>query len=110
MTKRLHPEKPGSPTYRQIWRIVDGAVNEALKAHPEYLASKAKARTVRNSITKRVVGAITGYAEQSAWVRSGSSSADETADASLRASAMDEVVTGPSRDATPLRRLSGRES
>ena len=90
MRPRLRPEKPGTPTYRQVWRLVDGAVHEALKVHPEYLAPSVKARTVRNSITKRVVGAITGYAEQSAWVRSGSSPADETAGASLQGSAMGE--------------------
>lgn len=74
--KRLQPEKPGSPDYRQIWRVVDGAVASALDAHPNYVAPGKKLRTVRNSIVKRVTGAIIGYAEQSAWVRSGSSPAD----------------------------------
>lgn len=59
--KRLQPEKFDSPTYRQIWRVVDGAVATALTSHPEYLAKGARARTVRNSIVKRVVGAIHGY-------------------------------------------------
>ncbi|MGX7709150.1 hypothetical protein [Methylobacterium sp. Gmos1] len=68
--RRLRREKPGSPAYRQIWRIVDGAVAQALDAHPEYLAPGARVRTVRNSIVKRVTGAITGHAAQAARVRS----------------------------------------
>jgi hypothetical protein len=73
---RLQPEK-GDPTYRQIWRVVDGAVTTALAAHPEFLAPTARLRTVRNSIVKRVVGALHGYAAQAAWVRSASSAADD---------------------------------
>lgn len=79
MPRRLEPDKPTDPTYRQIWRVVDGVVKSALDAHPDFLASQAKIRTVRNSIVKRVAGAIHGYAEQSAWVRSGSSPADASA-------------------------------
>ena len=78
---RLQPEKAGDPDYRQIWRVVDGAVRATFEAHPEYLAPKASVRTVRNSIVKRVTGAIHGYAEQSAWGRSGSSPAAERAGA-----------------------------
>lgn len=82
--KRLRPQKrPISPDYRQVWRVVDGAVALALTSHPEYLAPRIDAKTVRNSIVKRVVGAITGYAEQSAWVRSGSSPADTSVGAAL---------------------------
>lgn len=86
--KRLEPEKAPDPTYRQIWRVVDGAVRSALAAHPEYLASGARPRTVRNSIVKRVVGALHGYAEESAWVRSGFSPADD------RAGALSQVPAG----------------
>ena len=75
---RIEPEKrPVTPTYRQVWRVVDGAVALALSAHPEYIAPGKNPRTVRNSIVKRVVGAILGYSEQSGWVRSGSSPAHE---------------------------------
>lgn len=85
MTKRLPigPTKPASPTYRQVWRVVDGAVGLALDAHPEYIRPGKSERTVRNSIVKRVVGALVGYAEQSAWVRSGSSPAHEKIGSSL---------------------------
>ncbi len=66
---RLQPEKPGDPDYRQIWRVVDGAVASALAAHPEYLALGAHKRTVRNSIVKRVTGAVTGHAACSPQAR-----------------------------------------
>lgn len=67
--KRIGPPK-GGKLYRQVWRSVEGAVHAAFEAHPEYLARTAKRRTVINSITKRVTGAIVGYAEQSAQGRS----------------------------------------
>ncbi len=73
----INPTKAATPTYRQIWRVVDGAVDLALSAHPEYVAPGKKIRTVRNSIVKRVVGALYGYAEQSAWTRSGLGPAGE---------------------------------
>ena len=63
-----------SRAYRQLWRIVDGAVADALKHHEDYLTDKGK-RSARRSITKRVTGAILGYAEQSARGRSGASPA-----------------------------------
>lgn len=58
--------------YRQLWRIVDGAVADAFKMHPNYLSEDGKRwQTARQSIVKRVTGAILGYAEQSAQGRSG---------------------------------------
>ncbi|MGF3025592.1 hypothetical protein ACQVP2_22540 [Methylobacterium aquaticum] len=72
--RRLRSEKPDAPGYRQIWRMVDGAVRQALDAHPEYLAPEARVRTVCNSIVKRVTGAIHGHAAQAARVRSEASS------------------------------------
>jgi hypothetical protein len=74
MPKRTAPEQ-GSPTYRQVWRVVDGAVREALRAHPDYIAAGHRAGKVRNSITKRVVGAVCGYSAQAGWARSGFSPA-----------------------------------
>jgi len=68
--KRLAPEKIDSQAYRQLWRIVDGAVRDAFAHHPEYLGT-VRERTVRNSIVKRVTGAVLGYAEQTAEGRSG---------------------------------------
>jgi hypothetical protein len=63
------PPKPGRH-YRQLWRIVDGAVRDTLLQHPDYVTPKGK-RSLRMSINKRVTGAVLGYAEQSARGRSG---------------------------------------
>lgn len=61
LPKRIKPLKIPSPVYRQFWRIVDGAVRDALRSHPSYLAPGARERTVRNSLNKRIVGALAGY-------------------------------------------------
>lgn len=57
--KRIAPPKEGA-FYRQIWRIVDGAVMDCFSHHPNYV-KKEMARAVRMSIVKRVTGAINGY-------------------------------------------------
>lgn len=62
--RRLRPPKRNS-LYRFVWRLVDGAVRDAFTHHPEYLASGAHEKDVRNSIAKRVTGAITGSLERS---------------------------------------------
>lgn len=69
--QRYQRKKPpkGDARYRRIWRIVDGAVQDAFSRHPEYL-TEAGARSARLSIVKRVAGSIQGYAEQSAQGRS----------------------------------------
>ena len=63
-----------SRAYRQLWRIVDGAVRDALDSHPDYLTKKGR-ESARNSITKRVTGAVLGYATEVAQGRSGVSPA-----------------------------------
>ena len=73
--KRLRPVKTERP-YRQLWRIVDGAVRDTFEAHPEYLTPAGK-RSARSSIAKRVTGAELGYAVQTAKGRSGASPAAE---------------------------------
>lgn len=50
--------------YSELWTIVDGAVSDAFKMHPDYLAPKRR-RAAQNSVTKRVVGAVFGFANQS---------------------------------------------
>ena len=84
--KRL-PPVDGSPEYRQLWRVVDGSVLSCFKSHPEYLANPKRVRTVRNSIVKRVVGAVIGYVEEvansSAQARSEFSPAREMASRTL---------------------------
>ena len=67
--KRVRPCKSGS-RYRQLWRVVDGAVRDTIKMHPEYF-TKPASRQMRESIIKRVVGALNGYTEQSVRGRSG---------------------------------------
>lgn len=69
--KRNRSQKmPGGTkgTYFMLWRIVDGAVRHTLAVHPEYLTQKGRESAV-NSIDKRVVGALMGYAAQVAWNR-----------------------------------------
>lgn len=69
--RRLKPQK-SDPAYRQLWRVVDGAVADAFAMHPEYLTTPGF-KYARNSVVKRVVGNIMGYAGQvSAQGRSGS--------------------------------------
>lgn len=58
------PPHKTAKAYRELWRVVDGAVADALGMHPDYLATTARERTVRNSINKRVVGAVLGFAQQ----------------------------------------------
>ncbi len=66
----MHPRKrtkvPPQKTetvYRQLWRVIDGAVADAFSNHPEYLASGISPKVVRASINKRVVGSVLSYAE-----------------------------------------------
>lgn len=56
---------PRSAAYSQLWRIVDGAVVDALKNHEDYFTSKGRI-SVRPSVVKRVTGTVLGFAEQSA--------------------------------------------
>ena len=72
----------GTPAYCQLWRVVEGAVADALGSHPEYLTPRG-ARHARSSVTKRVVGSVLSYAEQSAQGRSRSSRAAETAEGAV---------------------------
>ncbi len=65
LKKRLKPQKMPSKEYRAFWRVVDGAVANAFKAHPEYFTETgSRQNTARMSIVKRVVGAVTGYSAE----------------------------------------------
>jgi len=69
-TRRLKPPKMPSKEYRAYWRVIDGAVRNALDMHPDYLTNKGSSRScARMSIVKRVVGAVIGF--QSERDRSG---------------------------------------
>ena len=49
--------------HRLLWRIVEGAVTDALLSHPEYLTGKGSQCAVQ-SITKLVVGQLVGHATE----------------------------------------------
>lgn len=46
-----------------LWNLVEGAVADAFRAHPDFLTNKGRSTVVR-SVTKRVVGQLVGYAKQ----------------------------------------------
>ncbi len=69
--RRIRPVKTDT-FYHAMWRIVDGAVRKTFAEHPEYLAPCARERTVRQSINKRVVGALSGYVGETSSRRRGS--------------------------------------
>jgi len=77
--RRLAPPKLPSKEYRAIWRVVDGAIRNALDMHPDYLTKKGSDRSAaRMSIAKRVVGAVLGFqAERLKKGRSGGASSDQ---------------------------------
>lgn len=60
--KRPQKELPHS-MYHKIWRIVDGAVKDALYHHPDYLTPKGRV-SARESIVKRATGAVKGFIER----------------------------------------------
>ena len=70
MTKRTKPQKGHRTAYSQLWRVVDGGVRDAFAMHPEYLVRSDMGYAVRNSIVKRVTGAVHSYAVQAARGRS----------------------------------------
>lgn len=84
MSKRIIPLQ-GSPSYRQLWRAVDGAVATAMEAHPDYFSERGLVKA-RAAIVKRVTGALNGYVEQSTRGRSGFSSAADTQEPRLQSS------------------------
>lgn len=72
--QRLKSEKPSHHEgfNRQVWRVVDGAIRDAFKHHPDYLTVKGtRAHCARRSVAKRVTGALLSYLEQSKRGRSG---------------------------------------
>ena len=61
------PEKT-STEYAKLWRVVDGAVRRCFDAHPEYVWNCNQV-VARNSINKRVVGAVLSFAVEAAKAR-----------------------------------------
>jgi len=62
--KRVKPPPGKTGDYHALWKLVDGAVEDALTHHPDYLGKDVRRKVVRNSINKRVVGAVLGYAKR----------------------------------------------
>lgn len=89
-TRTPREEARNTRAYRQLWRVVDGAVFDALYTHQDYLTPKGQ-RAARMSINKRVVGAVLGFAEQSARGRSGEIPAAER-DTGLRNQPLSRTV------------------
>lgn len=79
MTRRTNPPKGQHTHYEQLWRVVDGAVRDCFAMHPDYIAPGRHESSVRMSVNKRVVGAISGFAVQAARGRSLSKRAAESA-------------------------------
>ena len=49
--------------HQRLWRMVEGAVADALISHPDYVTERGADLAVE-SITKRVVGQLVGHAQQ----------------------------------------------
>lgn len=60
--------------YAKIWRIVDGAVKDALHKHPDYLTLKGRI-SARDSVNKRAVGAVQAFIRRDEEANRGSSPA-----------------------------------
>lgn len=61
--RRYRQQSKSDVVYRQLVRLVDGAVRDALANHPEYL-TKLGQRHAQTSIVKRVVGTLWGYGRE----------------------------------------------
>jgi hypothetical protein len=58
--KRTHDNNPSKVKYKEyhtLWNIIEGAVVDAMKHHPDYFTKKGL-DSLTTSITKRVVGAV----------------------------------------------------
>lgn len=70
----LPPVQKTATPYRRLWRVVEAAVAETFKAHPDYLTDHGRHHgNATRSVCKRVVGAVHGYAVEAAKRRSGGS-------------------------------------
>lgn len=63
--RRIKPSRAAMKhaDHMRLWRLVEGAVVDALKSHPDYLTERGERNAVE-SITKRVVGTLAGHAHQ----------------------------------------------
>lgn len=49
--------------HQRLWRLVEGAVTDAFRSHPDYLTDRGT-RLAVESVTKHVVGNLVGHAMQ----------------------------------------------
>lgn len=91
--------KPRDEAYRQLWRLVGGAVGDAFATHPEYLTPLGQ-RKAAEAVIKRVTGTLFGYATQVAQGRSVSKPGEAQAE-----KAAAEVTDAPSDRARSWQRL-----
>ena len=66
MARRSSPKSRAAMKHAdhlRLWRLVEGGVYDAFRAHPDYLTDHGRARAVE-SITKRVVGQLVGHANE----------------------------------------------
>ena len=64
--QRLRAPK-NNPIHRELWKIIDGAIDDTFTTHPEYLTAAAgkRGRIARLSLLKRIAGTLTSFIEQS---------------------------------------------
>lgn len=60
--RRTKPPQEYAAFERKLWRMVEGAVADVLRFHPDYVTKKGHVN-ITSSIGKRVVGTLRGYVE-----------------------------------------------
>lgn len=60
---RKHPAFARHADHQRLWALVEGAVIDAIRSHPDYLTDRG-AQLAAGSVTKRVVGQLVGHAQQ----------------------------------------------
>lgn len=60
---RRHPSYMKQAEHHRLWSLIEGAVVDAFRQHPDYLTPKGEGSAV-NSITKRVIGQLVGNAKR----------------------------------------------
>lgn len=58
-----HPAVCKHRDHGRLWRLVEGGVVDAFRCHPDFL-TQAGHRSAVQSVTKRVVGQLVGYAKE----------------------------------------------
>lgn len=90
--------------HRLLWNLVEGAVVDAMRSHPDYFTARGEATAVA-SITKRIVGQLVGYAK--GVLRDGR---DSDSCAAARAKGQRDGVLAPRGDSdrsTPVGKAPG---